>query len=106
LSQSPLRNRQQSASRNHNAVTVLDRWQSGKNVGASKASVGLKSAKRGGSNIRSVSPRGAMFAEKISSGCVTDRGVKIVPIERYRLRLIEAINYLASAHPILFALLK
>jgi hypothetical protein len=35
LSQSPLRNRQQSASRNHNAVTVLDRWQSGKNVGAS-----------------------------------------------------------------------
>jgi hypothetical protein len=39
---------------------------------------------------------------KISSGRVADRRVKIVPVERYRLSFIEAVDDLASVHPIVF----
>jgi hypothetical protein len=52
------------ALRNHNAVTVLEHWQPGKNVSASKAGVGRKSVKQGGSKLRSASPRRTVFAEK------------------------------------------
>src|ERR1700728_623014 len=38
--------------------------------------------------------------KKISSGCVTDRRVEIVPIEGYRLSFIESVDDLAGADPI------
>jgi hypothetical protein len=88
-------------------VAVLARWQPGKNVSASKARVGPKSAKQGGSKIPFLRRRDARcLPEKISSGCVADRRVKIVPIEGYRLSFIEAVDYLACAHPILFRFAK
>jgi hypothetical protein len=88
---------------NHNAVTVLEPLATRQKCQCIKGP--RRTEKREARRIEDQFLRrraARCLSEKVSPGCVTDRRVKIVPIERYRLSSIEAVDYLAGAHPILF----
>ena len=92
------------ALRNHNAAAVLACLATRQKCRYIPG-VGPKSEAR--RSEHSFRRRGARcLPRKILSRRVADRRVKIVPVERYRLSFVEAVDYLAGADPILVRLAK